>query len=63
MLGSSGKYVSGTICQELALRVLRTNGTGHLFPAHYLGSLEPNFRVADLARDWVGDGSSKTGWC
>ena len=25
--------MSGTICQELALRVLRTNGTGHLFPA------------------------------
>ena len=27
-----GKKVSGTICQELALRMLCTNGTGHLFP-------------------------------
>jgi len=28
--------VSGTFCEELALRVLRTKGTGHLFPAHCL---------------------------
>ncbi len=28
-LGSVGKSVSGTICQELALQLLRTNGTGH----------------------------------
>jgi len=32
--------VSGTFCEELALRVLRTKGTGHLFPAHCLRRFE-----------------------
>ena len=35
-LGACGKKVSGTFCEELALRVLCTKGTGHLFPAHCL---------------------------
>src|SRR6056297_3480959 len=35
-LGSCDKKVSGTFCEELALRVLRTKGTRHLLIAHCL---------------------------
>ncbi|TVQ04834.1 MAG: hypothetical protein EA381_00075 [Planctomycetaceae bacterium] len=31
--GSCGERVSGTFCEELALRVLCTKGTGHSFAA------------------------------
>src|SRR6056297_4172993 len=38
-LGSCDKKVSGTFCEELALRVLRTKGTRHLLIAHCLVAL------------------------
>src|SRR6056297_142723 len=41
-LGSCDKKVSGTFCEELALRVLRTKGTRHLLIAHYLGDFLTN---------------------
>jgi len=37
--------VSGTFCEELALRVLRTKGTGHLFPAHCLIMRSHRFQI------------------
>src|SRR6056297_558461 len=36
--GSCDKKESGTFCEELALRVLRTKGTRHLFIAHCQGA-------------------------
>jgi len=42
--------VSGTFCEELALRVLRTKGTGHLFPAHCLFIRNANSGTSKLTR-------------
>ncbi len=43
--------MSGTFCEELALRVLCTKGTGHLFPALAGMGTDNGNRVAINCRD------------
>ena len=52
--------MSGTFCEELALRVLRTKGTGHLFPAQCLDELQSereHFERINLTRPTAALGS------